>query len=102
VRAHQSATARDISGLGANKDLGANLRGGSHSPDHPARQEVPRPRSQGEILVQCLEGRAAFIALGRTQVLEAGKLLYLPANEPHEFRGVEDASVLLTILAPRH
>jgi quercetin dioxygenase-like cupin family protein len=66
-----------------------------------AAQEIPRPRNQGEIIVQCLEGRVAFIALGRTQVLEAGELLHLPADEPYEFNGIEDASVLLTILVPR-
>jgi len=54
------------------------------------------------MIVHCLEGRVAFTALGKTQVLEAGKLLDLPAGEPHALKGIEDASLLLTILAPRH
>ena len=40
----------------------------------------------------------ALTALGNTQVLEAGTLLYLPAGEPHALSGVEDASMLLTML----
>ena len=66
-----------------------------------AGQEIPQHKSKGEIIVHCLEGRVAFTALGKTQVLEAGKLLDLPASEPHAFKGIEDASLLLTILVPR-
>jgi quercetin dioxygenase-like cupin family protein len=66
-----------------------------------AGQEVPRHESQGEVIVQCLEGRAAFTALGKTQVLEAGRMLCLPAGEPYAFQGIKDASFLLTSLVPR-
>jgi nucleotide-binding universal stress UspA family protein/quercetin dioxygenase-like cupin family protein len=66
-----------------------------------AGQEISQHQATGEIIVQCLEGRVAFAALGKTQVLEAGKLLVLPAGEPHSLAGIEDASLLLTILAPR-
>ena len=48
-----------------------------------AGQEIPQHKAKGELIVHCLEGRVAFTALGKTQVLEAGKLLYLPAGEPH-------------------
>ena len=44
----------------------------------------------------------AFTAFGKTQNLEAGKLLYLPTGEPHSVKGVEDASLLLTVLLPKH
>jgi quercetin dioxygenase-like cupin family protein len=64
-------------------------------------QDIPQHTSKGEIIVQCLEGQVAFTALGKTQVLEAGKLLDLPSGEPRAFKGIEDASLLLTILAPR-
>ena len=67
-----------------------------------AGQEIPQHKSKGEIIVHCLEGRVAFTALGKTQVLEAGKLLDLPAGEPHALKGIEDASLLLTIVVPRH
>jgi len=63
-------------------------------------QEIPQHTSKGEIIVHCLEGRVDFTALGKTQVLKAGKLLDLPAGEPHALKGIEDASLLLTIVVP--
>jgi quercetin dioxygenase-like cupin family protein len=68
----------------------------------PAGKEIEEHQAKGEIVVQCLEGRVAFTAFGKTQTLEAGKLLYLPTGEPHTVKGVEDASLLLTILLPKH
>jgi nucleotide-binding universal stress UspA family protein/quercetin dioxygenase-like cupin family protein len=65
-----------------------------------AGQEIPRHENQGDITVQCLEGRVAFIALGKTQTLEAGILLHLPGGEPHAIQAIEDSSLLLTIVAP--
>jgi quercetin dioxygenase-like cupin family protein len=38
-----------------------------------------------------------FTAFGKMQNLEAGKLLYLPMGEPHTVKGIENASLLLTI-----
>jgi quercetin dioxygenase-like cupin family protein len=64
----------------------------------PAGKEIPPHKVSGEITVQCLEGRAAFTALGQTQELGAGQMLFLPGGEEHSVRGVEDASVLVTIL----
>jgi nucleotide-binding universal stress UspA family protein/quercetin dioxygenase-like cupin family protein len=66
-----------------------------------AGQEIPQHTSKGEILVQCLEGRVTFTALGQTQELQAGTLLYLPAGATHALHGIEDASLLLTVLALR-
>ena len=63
-----------------------------------AGKEIAGHKAPGEITVQCLEGKIAFTALGRTHELTAGQLLYLGAGEPHSVRCVEDASVLLTIL----
>jgi quercetin dioxygenase-like cupin family protein len=37
-----------------------------------------------------------------TQNLEAGKLLYLPTGEPHTVKGIENASLLLMVLLPKH
>ena len=67
----------------------------------PAGKEIEEHKAKGEIVVQCLEGRVAFTAFGKTQTLEAGKLLYLPTGEPHSIRGVEDASLLVTVLLPK-
>ena len=41
-------------------------------------------------------------AFGKTQNLEAGKLLYFPNGEPHTVKGIENASLLLTIFLPNH
>ena len=68
----------------------------------PAGKEIEEHKAKGEIVVQCLEGKVAFTAFGKTQNLEAGKLLYLPTGEPHTVKGIENASLLLTILLPKH
>jgi quercetin dioxygenase-like cupin family protein len=65
-------------------------------------QEIPQHKSKGEIIVHCLEGRVEITALGKTLILEAGTLLALPATEPHALKGLEDASLLLTIVVPKH
>jgi quercetin dioxygenase-like cupin family protein len=63
-----------------------------------AGKALAEHKARGEITVQCLEGKLAFTALGRTHELTAGQLLYLPAGEPHAVQCLEDASFLLTIL----
>jgi quercetin dioxygenase-like cupin family protein len=68
----------------------------------PAGKEIPEHKAKGEIVIQCLEGRVAFSAFGKTHNLEAGKLLYLPTGQPHTVKGIENASLLVTILLPRH
>jgi quercetin dioxygenase-like cupin family protein len=68
----------------------------------PAGKAIAEHKAKGEIVVYCLEGRVAYTAFGKTQNLEAGKLLYLPTGEPHSVKGIEDASLLLTILLPQH
>ena len=66
----------------------------------PAGKEIPTHRAKGELVVQCLEGKIAFTACGQTHDLVAGQLLYLPTGEPHSLRGIEDGSLLLTIVLP--
>jgi len=66
-----------------------------------AGKELPTHKAPGEITVQCLEGRIAFTAGGQTQELTAGQLLYLTAGEPHSLKGIEDSSLLVTILLPK-
>lgn len=52
----------------------------------------------GEIVLHVLEGRVALSAFGEEHQLNASQLMYLPANTSHSLRGLEDASVLLTVL----
>jgi quercetin dioxygenase-like cupin family protein len=64
----------------------------------PAGKELKEHKAPGELIVQCLEGRIVFTALGRSAELTAGQLLFLAAGEPHAVRCIENASVLLTIV----
>ena len=64
----------------------------------PAGKEIPTHKAPGEITVHCLEGRVIFTADGRAQKLAAGQLLYLAAAKPHALKGIEDSSLLVTIL----
>ena len=64
----------------------------------PAGKEIPHHQVTGEITVQCLEGVVGFTAHGQTTVLEPGQLLFLSGSEPHAVKGIEDSSVLVTIL----
>jgi nucleotide-binding universal stress UspA family protein/quercetin dioxygenase-like cupin family protein len=67
----------------------------------PAGEEIDEPKVKGETAVQCLEGRVACTALGKTQDLEAGRLLCLPGGEPYTLRGIEGASLLVTTFLPK-
>jgi quercetin dioxygenase-like cupin family protein len=64
----------------------------------PAGKDIPSHKVAGEITVQCLEGRVAFTALGQTRELHAGQMCYLSGGEEHLVKGLDDASVLVTIL----
>ncbi len=67
----------------------------------PAGKEISEHEAPGEIIVQCLEGKVAFTALGKTTELAAGQLMYLAAEEPHSVKCIENTSFLLTILLNR-
>lgn len=64
----------------------------------PAGKDIPEHQAPGEITVQCLEGAVDFTADGRTQRLAAGQMLYLTTGVRHSLHGVQDASVLVTVL----
>lgn len=63
----------------------------------PRGKAVAPHTTRGEATVQCLEGRVAFTADGVTHELGVGDLLHLRANQPHSIRGIDDASLLMTI-----
>jgi quercetin dioxygenase-like cupin family protein len=67
----------------------------------PAGKRVQEHAAAGVLVVQCLEGRAAFSALGRTHTLVPGDLLYLPDGEAHAVEALADTSLLLTIVLRR-
>jgi quercetin dioxygenase-like cupin family protein len=64
----------------------------------PAGREIPAHEVAGNITLHCLEGR---ISLGLEQSaieLRAGEWVYLDGGEAHSVTGIEDSSLLLTIL----
>lgn len=67
----------------------------------PAGREIMTHTAPGEVIIQCLEGKVSFKVQSKEQELEAGKLLYLPANVPHGICAVENSSLLLTFLLPK-
>lgn len=68
----------------------------------PAGKSIPTHKAKGDSTVHCLEGKVAFTVCGKTHELSSGKMLYVPVGEPHSLLGVENSSLLLTILLPSH
>jgi quercetin dioxygenase-like cupin family protein len=67
----------------------------------PAGKSVQEHTSAGLMIVQCLEGSVEFTALGRTQTLKTGDMLYLADDEPHSLKALADSSLLVTIMLHR-
>lgn len=67
----------------------------------PAGREIPPHQVPGAITLHCLEGRVLLDLPNSTAELAAGQWMYLNGGERHGLKGVEDSSVLLTILFPR-
>lgn len=63
----------------------------------PQGKKVPAHRTPGEITVQCLEGRVALIARGRTQEMRPGQIVHLLAGDEHSVEALEAACLLVTI-----
>lgn len=66
-----------------------------------AGKEFAEHKVSGGITVQCLEGAVLFTAHAKTQILRAGQLVFLAGDVPHALKGVEDASVLVTIVSTK-
>lgn len=67
----------------------------------PAGKSIQEHTAAGVMIVQCIEGAVAFTALGRTQTLSAGDMLYLADKAPHSLAALADSSLLVTILLHR-
>lgn len=63
----------------------------------PKGKELPNHKISDPLVVLCIKGQIEFTAMGVTQELHFGQLLYLMAEEPHSLKGIEDAVILLTI-----
>ena len=63
-----------------------------------AGREIPSHHVAGNIMLHCLEGRIALLTPGADLTLGANEWIYLGGGEVHGLRGIEDSSLLLTIL----
>ncbi|HEX3724945.1 MAG TPA: cupin domain-containing protein [Pirellulales bacterium] len=66
----------------------------------PAGKQMGTHRAPGDLTLLCLEGKVALTAMGKTQDLSPGTLVFLPRGEPHSLSSIDDASLLLTIILP--
>lgn len=66
-----------------------------------AGTEIPSHKVPGQIMLHCIEGHAQLGLPAGTIDLRAGDWVYLEGGEPHSVKGIEDASLLLTILFDR-
>ena len=63
-----------------------------------AGEGMPPHHIEGEVMIQCLEGRVAVTSTARNCTLEPGELVVLPPGEPHSVKAERDSSLLLTLL----
>jgi len=64
----------------------------------PADVEIPSHKVPSRITLQCIEGHVRLGLTGALIDLRAGDWTYLEGGEAHSVHGIEDASLLLTIL----
>lgn len=64
----------------------------------PAGTEIPSHNVAGAITLYCIEGHARLDLDDGTLEMRAGDWLHLEGGAPHSVMGVEDTSMLLTIL----
>ncbi len=63
-----------------------------------AGTEIPSHKVAGQIMFQCIEGHVELRITGSTIELLSGHWVYLEHDELHSLLGVQDSSLLMTIL----
>ncbi|MFZ5528052.1 MAG: cupin domain-containing protein [Pseudomonadota bacterium] len=63
-----------------------------------AGKSLPSHHVNGEVTVQCIEGRLDVMVTAGARTLEMGQMLYLPAKEEHALHALEDTSALVTVV----
>ena len=63
-----------------------------------AGKTIPKHQVPGELTVQCLEGCVELSVNGVSQLMWPGDLICVAGGEAHALTGVEDGSVLVTLL----
>ena len=66
-----------------------------------AGDEMPAHAVAGEITLQCIEGRITLDSSCGARELVAGEMVHMAGQEIHALRGMDDASLLLTIVLKR-
>ena len=51
-----------------------------------------------DALVQVVDGKAEIIISGQKNVLEAGEIIIMPANDPHALNAIEKFKMVLTMI----
>ncbi|WP_299949940.1 cupin domain-containing protein [Hyphomonas sp. BRH_c22] len=64
----------------------------------PNGSEISSHHVAGQIMFLCIEGHAQLGLTDKTIDLRAGDWVYLEGGKPHSVKGIEDASLLMTIL----
>ncbi|MBX3584414.1 MAG: cupin [Rhizobiaceae bacterium] len=62
---------------------------------------IPTHSVPGQIMLHCLEGHVVIGLKHGEATLQTNEWLYLNGGEPHSVHGLEDSSLLLTILFTR-
>ena len=60
-----------------------------------AGQGLPEHKTPKDALLIILEGFCEFSMQGHVQLLRAGEVILIPANEPHSLKAVADFKMLL-------
>lgn len=63
-----------------------------------AGKEIPSHEVSGNITLHCVEGHVSLGLPNSAIELRAGEWVYLDGGEAHSVKGIEDSSLLVTIL----
>jgi quercetin dioxygenase-like cupin family protein len=63
-----------------------------------AGKEIAPHKVSGNIMLHCLEGRVSLGLANSSLTLSTGEWVCLTGGETHSLKGIEDSSLLLTIL----
>jgi len=63
-----------------------------------AGKVIPEHQVPGELTVQCLEGSVELSVKGVIRLMRPGDLICVAGGAAHALKGVEDGSVLVTLL----
>ena len=64
-------------------------------------EEISTHSSEGDAMVQVLEGEGLFTVDGTEHTVRAGQVLVMPAGKPHAVYAPRNFKMLLTVVFPR-